>query len=154
MFLGPWRIVPARLRRANATTVGDPLVPFYWLIGSKQAKQGSRFSMTFPPKDRRRPGKAGDSANDNNGRNKPAAPPSPSNPPSVAEEAQRTFGATVQRLREQSGLSQDQLGRDSGMTPAEMKEIEEGRGDTTLFTIIRLANRLGTTVEELLRGIP
>lgn len=91
---------------------------------------------------------------DNNGRNKLASPPSPSNSPSVAEEAKRTFGATIQRLREQSHLSQEQLGQASGITATELKEIEAGRADTTLFTIIRLANRLGTTVEELLRGIP
>lgn len=90
---------------------------------------------------------------DNNGRNKLAGPTSPK-PPSVAEDAQRKFGATIQRLREQSHLSQDQLGHDSGITVTELKEIEAGRVDTTLFTIIRLANRLGATVEELLRGIP
>ena len=91
--------------------------------------------------------------NDNNGRNKLAGPTSPK-PPSVAEEAKRTFGETIQRLRQQSGLSQEQLGHDSGITATEVKEIEAGRVDTKLFTIIRLANRLGTTVEELLRGIP
>jgi len=107
--------------------------------------------MTFPPKGR--PGKADNQANDN-GRNKLAGPPSPSNQPSVAEEAKKKFGETVQKLRQQSGLSQDQLGHDSGITATELKEIEAGGGDTKLLTIIRLANRLGTTVEELLRGIP
>ena len=72
----------------------------------------------------------------------------------MGEEAKRTFGATVQRLRQQSGLSQEQLGHDSGITATEMNEIEAGRADTKILTIIRLANRLGTTVEELLRGIP
>jgi len=111
--------------------------------------------MEFPPKGRQRQaGKPGAQTDGNTGRKKLAASASPSRPPSVAEEAQRKFGATLQRLRQQSGLSQEQLGHDSGITATEMKEIEAGRADTKIFTIIRLANRLGTTVEELLRGIP
>ncbi|HEY6251071.1 MAG TPA: helix-turn-helix transcriptional regulator [Candidatus Angelobacter sp.] len=110
--------------------------------------------MTFPPKDRRRPGQAGGNGDDNNPDKKRPASASRPGPPSVAEEAQRKFGATIQRLRQQSGLSQDQLGHDSGITGTEMKEIEAGRMDTALFTIIRLASRLGATVEELLQGIP
>jgi len=111
--------------------------------------------MDFPPKSRQRQaGERRHQANDNDGRKKLAAPASPSRPPSVAEEAKRKFGATVQRLRQQSGLSQEQLGHDSGITATEMKEIEAGRADTKIFTIIRLANRLCTTVEELLRRIP
>lgn len=91
--------------------------------------------------------------NDNGGKDM-AASAFPAQPPSVVEEAKKTFGETIQRLRQQSGLSQDQLGHDSGITATEMKEMEAGRLDTKLFTIIRLANRLGATVEELLRGIP
>lgn len=107
--------------------------------------------MASPPKDRRRLGEASGNGNDNK---KPLVSASPPGPPSVAEDAKRKFGVNIQRLRKQSGLSQDQLGHDSGITGTEVKEIEAGRGDTTLFTIIRLANRLDTTVEELLRGIP
>ena len=106
--------------------------------------------MTSPPKDRRRLEEASGNGNDYK---KPPVSALPPGPPSVAEDAKRKFGANIQRLRKQSGLS-DQLGHDSGITATEVKEIEAGRGDTTLFTIIRLANRLDTTVEELLRGIP
>jgi DNA-binding XRE family transcriptional regulator len=110
--------------------------------------------MTFPPKDRRGPEEADGYGEGNSAhKNFPASASRPG-PPSVAEEAKRKFGATVQRLRQQSGLSQEQLGHDSGITATELKEIEAGRADTKILTIIRLANRLDTTVEELLRGIP
>jgi len=111
--------------------------------------------MEFPPKGRRREsGKPDTQTDGNTGRKRLAGSASPSRPLSVAKEAKRKFGATLQRLRQQSGLSQEQLGHDSGMTAIEITEIEAGRADTKILTIIRLANGLGTTVEELLRGIP
>src|SRR5215469_10333414 len=85
-----------------------------------------RFKMEFPPKGRRRqPGKPDTQTDGNTGRKRLAGSASPSRPLSVAEEAKRKFGATLQRLRQQSGLSQEQLAHDSGVPATEMNEIEE-----------------------------
>lgn len=145
--MGLGRIAPACLRRANATAGCGPLALL-------QTKMRSSFDVIRSHKYSRRVSESPATQTDGNTGRQELARSASSHSPSVVEEARRKFGATIHRLREQSGLSQEQLGRDSGIATIEIKEIEAGGMDPTLFTIILLADRLGTTVEDLLRGIP
>jgi transcriptional regulator with XRE-family HTH domain len=69
------------------------------------------------------------------------------------QHAQKELGRRIQALRESSGLTQAQLNKDCGITVTKLKLIEAGEAEARLFTVITLAEKLGTTVEDLLRGI-
>lgn len=74
-------------------------------------------------------------------------------PPSRLQQAQKKLGKRIQTLRQQHGLTRDQLGSDCGLPIAMMKKIEDGQIDIDLFIMIRFANRLGTKLHRLFRGI-
>jgi transcriptional regulator with XRE-family HTH domain len=63
------------------------------------------------------------------------------------------FGSTVRELRKLKGLSQEKLAFEVGMDLTSINEIENGRRNPTLRTIIRIARALGVKPDELLSGL-
>lgn len=62
-------------------------------------------------------------------------------------------GARVRYIREQLGLTQDDLAKRVGLTRCSLTNIETGRQRLLLHTVERLADALGTTPRHLLKGI-
>jgi len=69
------------------------------------------------------------------------------------QRAQRQLGERIQALREKKGFSQKQLSKECGIGLTKLKLLEAGETETCLFTVITLADKLGTSVEHLLREI-
>lgn len=64
------------------------------------------------------------------------------------------FGIRVRELRRAAGLSQLELSRDSRMTARFIQEIEHGRSNPSLETIVLLADALGCTLADMFpRGL-
>ena len=61
----------------------------------------------------------------------------------VALEPQAVFGAKVRRLREEAGLTLEELGDRCDMELAYVSRVERGQKDVQLSTIVRLACGLG-----------
>lgn len=53
------------------------------------------------------------------------------------------FGKWLQRLREQTGLSQAEVARRMGTSPASVWRLEHGRWDPRLSTILRYGDAIG-----------
>jgi transcriptional regulator with XRE-family HTH domain len=66
----------------------------------------------------------------------------------------RILAANLRRLREDLGLSQEALALRADMDPAEVRRIETCKRDPGVRVLARLAEALGRTPAELLRGIP
>lgn len=64
------------------------------------------------------------------------------------------LAASLRRLRDQRGLSQEALALEADMDPAEVRRIEACKRDPGVRVVARLAEALGTTSAELLAGIP
>ena len=60
------------------------------------------------------------------------------------------FGRAIQRLRLGRGISQEQLGYDSGLHRTYVGGIERGERNPSLTNIIRLAEALGVSPSELM----
>ncbi len=71
----------------------------------------------------------------------------------ASEHSRKKFGQKIQALREQLGLSHEQVSQECGLTMTRLKLIEAGQADIRLFTIIALAEKLKTTTEDLLKEI-
>ena len=63
------------------------------------------------------------------------------------------FGNSVRELREKRGLSQEKLAFEIGMDLTSVNEVENGRRNTTLRTIVKLAKVLGVKPSDLLSDI-
>ncbi|MFJ2202919.1 helix-turn-helix domain-containing protein [Streptomyces violaceusniger] len=63
------------------------------------------------------------------------------------------FGAQVRALREQAGLSQEELAHAAGLHRTYVSGIERGRRNVGLDNIVALATALGVTAATLLRGV-
>lgn len=63
------------------------------------------------------------------------------------------FGSTVKELRKSKGLSQERLAFEVGMDLTSINEIENGRRNPTLRTIVKIAEALGVKPAELLSGV-
>lgn len=62
-------------------------------------------------------------------------------------------GANLRAVREQRGLSQEQLAHLADMDAAEIRRIETSRRDPGVRVLTRLARGLDVTPAELLQGI-
>lgn len=76
----------------------------------------------------------------------PAMPAKPQTPQAI-------FAANVERLREQRGLTQEQLGWASGLHQTAVARIETGERLPTLGTIFKIADGLEVPPAELFAGI-
>jgi len=69
----------------------------------------------------------------------------------TTEHARKKFGRKIQALRQQAGLSREDLSKESGITITKLKMIEAREAEPGLFTIISFAEKLQTTAENLLK---
>jgi transcriptional regulator with XRE-family HTH domain len=63
----------------------------------------------------------------------------------------RAFGKRVRELREQQGLSNEELAQRCRLDPSVLSAMELGHGDPGLLTSLIVAQGLGITASELLR---
>lgn len=63
--------------------------------------------------------------------------------------AQRDLGLRITRMRKEKGLSQRQLALKLKFDRVTLSQIESGKGNPTLETLVRIAEGLGKSVEEL-----
>ncbi|MEV8042478.1 helix-turn-helix transcriptional regulator [Streptomyces griseoluteus] len=70
----------------------------------------------------------------------------PTPPPDDDEIASRrvAFGDRVRTARQAAGLTQDQLAEQAGLDRVQISEIERGRRDARLSTLLRIESALGT----------
>ncbi|HKO38869.1 MAG TPA: helix-turn-helix transcriptional regulator [Solirubrobacterales bacterium] len=73
--------------------------------------------------------------------------------PSKADSPRAKFASNVERLREQRGLTQEQLGWAAGLHQTAVARIESGERRPTLDTVFKLAQGLDVPPAELFRGI-
>lgn len=62
----------------------------------------------------------------------------------------KSIGIRIRRFRKEMGLTQQQLAELSDLEPSNLSHIERGATKLSLPTIIKIANALGVTVDELL----
>jgi len=62
------------------------------------------------------------------------------------------LGATLQALRQQQGLSLDELSRRAGVSKSMLSQIERNQANPTVAVVWRLANALRVELAELLGG--
>jgi transcriptional regulator with XRE-family HTH domain len=71
----------------------------------------------------------------------------------VAADPLSTFGANLRRLRQNAGLSQEELGLRAGIALSNISTYEAGGRNATILTLVRLARALGARPADLLRDI-
>ena len=65
---------------------------------------------------------------------------------------EEVFGANVRRLRQELGLSQEQLAHDVGLSPSYMGQLERGQRSATLGVVQRISARLEASPASLLKA--
>lgn len=68
-------------------------------------------------------------------------------------EPKEQLGANLRRLREAAGLTQMELANRAHMDMSEISKLEHGKRDPQLSTVVRLAEALGLTAVDLIRGV-
>lgn len=64
----------------------------------------------------------------------------------------KLVGRNVKRIRQEKGLTQEQLAEVSGFSQQYISGLEQGRRNPTVVTLYELAMALGVGHTELLRG--
>ena len=62
------------------------------------------------------------------------------------------FGVVLRRLREERGMTQEQLAWDTKMSRVYISEIERGLREPSLGTIVKLAGSLGMAAAKLVEA--
>ena len=65
----------------------------------------------------------------------------------------KKLGKRVRKLREELGLSQEELGFKSGLHRTYISDIERGTKNPTIVTIDTLAKALEMSISELFEGV-
>ena len=63
------------------------------------------------------------------------------------------LGRRIAFLRKEKGLSQVELAADADMAKSYLSELELGKRHASVLVLSRLAAALGTTLEELFKGV-
>ena len=63
------------------------------------------------------------------------------------------LGRRVAFLRKEKGLSQVELAADADMAKSYLSELELGKRNPSVLVLSRVAAALGTTLEELFKGV-
>jgi len=73
----------------------------------------------------------------------------------IAESAaiEEAFGQVIQEIRRQRGLSQEQLGFESGLHRTYVSLLERGKRCPTLTTLLQLAAALSISPSEIVRRV-
>lgn len=69
-------------------------------------------------------------------------------------ELQRRLASRLREIREQRGLTQEEVAHSAGMAPRHIQKIEAGEVNVTLRTIARLCRALQVEAAELLEQPP
>ncbi len=64
----------------------------------------------------------------------------------------KLVGRNVKRIRQEKGLTQEQLAEVSGFSQQYISGLEQGRRNPTVVTVYELAMALGVSYMELLRS--
>jgi XRE family transcriptional regulator, regulator of sulfur utilization len=75
------------------------------------------------------------------------------NDPDV-ERQLRSIAANVRRRRAELGLTQEQLGEAAGISYRYLQDIERGRKNITVETLVRMARALRSRPFQLMRASP
>jgi transcriptional regulator with XRE-family HTH domain len=65
----------------------------------------------------------------------------------------KRFGQRVRKLREQRGFSQETLAEKADLDRTYISGVERGQRNLSLFSIQAIADGLGVTVGELMKGL-
>lgn len=68
-------------------------------------------------------------------------------------EATRELGVRVRNLREQQGISQEELARRAGVHWTFVSQVERGLRNANLHSLLKFAAGLGADPAELVRGL-
>ena len=71
----------------------------------------------------------------------------------VSQQQRKTLSRNLRRLREQAGLTQEQLAEKADITPRSLQFIEAGQFGASLAVLIRLRRALDCRWDTLLDGI-
>jgi transcriptional regulator with XRE-family HTH domain len=63
----------------------------------------------------------------------------------------KLVGKNVKRVREQSGLTQEQLAEASGFSQQYISSLEQGQRNPTIITVYEIAQALGVSHLDLMR---
>ena len=63
------------------------------------------------------------------------------------------LGRRIAFLRKEKGLAQVELAADADMAKSYLSELELGKRNASVLVLSRLAAALGTTLEELFKGV-
>ena len=63
------------------------------------------------------------------------------------------FGQRVKKLRNNLGISQEKFALSINMDRTYFSSVENGKRNVSLNNILKIANGLGVTLEELFRGL-
>jgi transcriptional regulator with XRE-family HTH domain len=75
----------------------------------------------------------------------------PGGPRRSERKREKAFGAALQAIRREHGISQEQLGFDAGYHRTYVSFLERGLKSPSLSTIMDLATTLGVQASELVR---
>lgn len=70
--------------------------------------------------------------------------------PGNSQDLTLSFGQRLRRIREEKGLSQSELARQCGLTPAAVSQLEAEDRQPSFGTLRRIAEGLGVTAAHLL----
>lgn len=65
----------------------------------------------------------------------------------------KVFAQNVRAAREKADMTQEQLAWAAGLHQTEIARIEKGRRNPGLDTIVKVANGLQVSVEQLMKGV-
>jgi DNA-binding XRE family transcriptional regulator len=65
----------------------------------------------------------------------------------------RALADRIKELRNQKGISQEELAHRAGLSRTGMGFLETGKRSPRLDTLMKVADGLGVTVDELLKGV-
>jgi len=69
--------------------------------------------------------------------------------PKTKDETLRSLGKKVQKLREESNLTQEELAHQLGISRVYMGYIEQGRESPSLKLLMKMSRKFGVKVEDL-----
>lgn len=67
-----------------------------------------------------------------------------------AQELRAALSSNIRALRKAQGLAQEKLGLEAGVDRTFVSKLERGIGNPTLDILVKIANRLGVRVVDLL----
>jgi transcriptional regulator with XRE-family HTH domain len=74
-------------------------------------------------------------------------------PPERSESTPQTLAANIKRLRERKGHTQQELADLSGVPRPTIANLESGGANPTLSVLLKVADSLGATIEELVAAL-